>query len=56
MMGAMQRAAGPSAQPPPANAPATNPAAGAETKSCSVCGKQIASQAKFCSECGSAQS
>jgi len=55
MMGAMQRAAG-SAQPPPSNAPSANTATGAETKSCSVCGKQISSQAKFCSECGAAQS
>jgi membrane protease subunit (stomatin/prohibitin family) len=52
MIGAMQRAA----QPPTPNAPSANPAAGAETKACSVCGKQIASQAKFCSECGAAQS
>jgi membrane protease subunit (stomatin/prohibitin family) len=56
MIGAMQRATGPSAQPPPANAPSPNPIASAETKACPVCGKQIASQAKFCSECGAAQS
>jgi membrane protease subunit (stomatin/prohibitin family) len=47
MMGAMQRATGQPAQPSPA---------AAETKACSACGKQIPSQAKFCSECGTAQS
>jgi membrane protease subunit (stomatin/prohibitin family) len=41
--------------PAPAAAAPAAPAAGAETKFCSECGKSIPRKAKFCPECGTAQ-
>jgi membrane protease subunit (stomatin/prohibitin family) len=60
MMNAMKPGEPPPATPPAQGAPAAPapaaPAAGAETKFCINCGKPIPRSAKFCSECGNAQS
>jgi membrane protease subunit (stomatin/prohibitin family) len=52
----MVNALKPGEAPPPASPAAGAPAAAPETKFCINCGKPIPKNAKFCPECGSAQS
>jgi membrane protease subunit (stomatin/prohibitin family) len=52
----MVNALKPGEAPPPASPAASAPAAAPETKFCINCGKPIPKNAKFCPECGSAQS